>query len=568
MDNSANTPLRIVPRMNFRFLRAYFTTFIVIGSYLWLNFKGRLMSQERLDEKRALLNRRNAKRIERTILSLQGLFIKVGQLFSIMTNFLPEEFMAGLKNLQDAVPAKPYAQIEQRIQEEFAALPHALFAEFDETPIASASLGQVHEAVTRDGQRVAVKVQHVGVEQMAQSDLKTIRRIVDIIKHFVKIQGLDNFYQEIRSMIVEELDFTNEAAHIERIAGNFKNNDRVVFPRVVAELSTAHVLTMEFVEGFKITDVDRIRAAGLDPDEITRDLIRVYCQMIFIDGIYHADPHPGNILVQESGKLVFLDFGAVGHLSDKMRRGVNTFLEAIIKGNETQLITSLETMGFLRTGASESESEAATRVIEYFHRRFQEEIKLENFSLSSIKIDTQKGFESLADIRKMDIGIRELSGAFHVPKEWVLMERALLLLAGICTRLSPTTNPAAIIRPYLEEFVIGKDRDWSEMVFDLLQEKLLSFISLPAIIDKTLNRTLQGKVSFQIAGLSPGVERLYASMHQLILTLLTLGATGVGLFFYDRGDMWRAEWAGWGAGLFLGLLFLSVLKARRYRPKR
>jgi ubiquinone biosynthesis protein len=251
-----------------------------------------------------------------------------------------------------------------------------------------------------------------------------------------------------------------------------------------------------------------------------------------------------------------------------MRRGVNTFLEAIIKGNETQLITSLETMGFLRTGASESESEAATRVIEYFHRRFQEEIKLENFSLSSIKIDTQKGFESLADIRKMDIGIRELSGAFHVPKEWVLMERALLLLAGICTRLSPTTNPAAIIRPYLEEFVIGKDRDWSEMVFDLLQEKLLSFISLPAIIDKTLNRTLQGKVSFQIAGLSPGVERLYASMHQLILTLLTLGATGVGLFFYDRGDMWRAEWAGWGAGLFLGLLFLSVLKARRYRPKR
>jgi predicted unusual protein kinase regulating ubiquinone biosynthesis (AarF/ABC1/UbiB family) len=526
------------------------------------------MNEFQLEDLRVMLNRKNATRIEKTILSLQGLFIKVGQLFSIMTNFLPEEFMAGLKNLQDAVPARPYEQIEQRIIEEFGNPPHDLFALFDETPIASASLGQVHEAMTKDGQRVAVKVQHVGVEKMARSDLRTIRRIVGIVGRFVKIKGLDNFYQEIRAMIIEELDFTHEAAHIERIAENFKNNDKVVFPRVVKEFSSPHVLTMEFVDGFKITDENRIKAAGLDPAVITKDLITIYCQMIFIDGLYHADPHPGNILVQDSGKLVFLDFGAVGHLSDRMRRGVNTFLQAIIKGDEAQLIASLETMGFLRTGADETESEAATKVIEYFHRRFQEEIKLENFSLSSIKIDTQKGFESLADIRKMDIGIRELSGAFHVPKEWVLLERALLLLAGICTHLSPDTNPASIIRPYLEEFVIGKDREWSEMIFDLLQEKLLSFISLPGIIEKALNRSIQGKISFQVSGLSRGVERLYASVHQLIFTLLTLGATGIGLFFYDRGDMWRAEWAGKGAALFFGLLLFSMLKARRYRPRR
>ncbi len=553
--------------MSFRFLHAYWTTFVVIGSYFWLRFKGRFTSEDRIEAQRAALDRRNSRRIERTILALQGLFIKVGQLFSIMTNFLPEEFMAGLKNLQDAVPARPYAQIEQRIVEEFHQTPHELFAAFDETPIASASLGQVHEATTRDGLRVAVKVQHVGVERMAKSDLRTIKRIVGMIKYFLKIRGLDNFYQEIRAMIVEELDFTHEAAHIEKIAGNFKENDMVVFPRVVKELSTPHVLTMEFVDGIKITNRERIVAAGLDPERITENLITAYCQMIFVDGIYHADPHPGNILVQESGKLVFLDFGAVGHLSDRMRHGVNAFLEAIIKGNETQLIASLETMGFLRTGASESESEAATKVIEYFHRRFQEEIKLENFSLSSIKIDPQKGFESLADIRKMDIGIRKLSSAFHVPKEWVLMERALLLLAGICTHLAPKTNPADIIRPYLEAFVIGKNKDWSDMLLDLLQEKVLSFISLPGIIEKTLNRSLQGKISFQVSGLSSGVERLYASVHQLIFTLLTLGTTGVGLFFYDRNDMLRADWALRGAGVFLGCLFFSLLRARRYRAK-
>lgn len=551
--------------MSFRFLRAYWTTFIVIGSYFWLRFKGRFMTVGHFEERRAALDRKNSKRIERTILSLQGLFIKVGQLFSIMTNFLPEELRSGLKNLQDAVPARPYAQIEQRIQEEFGKAPLQVFKTFDETPIASASLGQVHEAITLEGQRVAVKVQHVGVETMAKSDLKTIRRIVGIVQFFLKMRGLDNFYGEIRAMIMNELDFTHEAAHIEAIAQNFEGNDQVIFPHVVESLSTNRVLTMEFVDGFKITDRDQLEAAGLDPAQIAKDLLTAYCQMIFVDGIYHADPHPGNILVQADGRLVFLDFGAIGYLSDNMRKGVSAFLEAIIKANEPQLLKSLETMGFLKMGTDESE--AAARVIEYFHQKFQEEIKLEDFSLSSIKIDTRKGFESLADIRKMDIGIRELSSAFYVPKEWVLLERASLLLAGICTHLAPDMNPANTIRPYLEEFVLGKDQDWSEMLFELLQEKLLSFISLPGIVEKAVNRTLAGKVSFKVQGLSHGVERLYAAGHQLMFTFLAIASAGVALYFYDTGAMQNATYAGYTTLGFLGAMMFSMLRARRYRKR-
>jgi predicted unusual protein kinase regulating ubiquinone biosynthesis (AarF/ABC1/UbiB family) len=552
--------------MTFRFLRAYYTTFVVLFSYTWLGFKGRFMSQERLEARRFELNRKNAKRIEATILTLQGLFIKVGQLFSIMTNFIPEELRAGLRDLQDAVPARPYHQIEQRIREELGKSPEALFETFNKTPIASASLGQVHEATTRDGQRVAVKVQHLGVGAMAESDLKTIRRIIGIVKFFVKIHGLDNFYQEIRTMIKLELDFKNEADHIEAIAENFKGNDKYVFPRVVKELSTGRVLTMEFVEGVKISDSQKLKASGLDASRVAEDLVIAYCQMIFVDGLYHADPHPGNLLIQEDGRIVFLDFGAVGHLSANMRQGVSSFLEAIIKADEAQLIKSLETMGFLRT--SVNESEAATRVIEHFHQKFQEEIKLENFSLSSIKIDTRKGLESLADLRQMDVGLRELSASFYVPKEWVLLERAVLLLTGICTHLDPHMNPAGIIRPYLEEFVLGKDRDWSEMVFDLLKEKLLSFISLPSMVEKVVNRSLAGKVSFNVKGLPEGVERLYAAGHQLIYTLLAIVSSGFGLYFYDKGDFAHARWAAYATCGFLLILFVSFLRARRFGSRR
>ncbi len=563
--NSERAKVRPPPRMSFRFLHAYWTTFVVIGSYFWLRFKGRFTSEDRIEAQQAALDRRNSRRIERTILALQGLFIKVGQLFSIMTNFLPEELRDGLKNLQDAVPARPYHQIEQRIREEFGKNPLEVFETFDETPIASASLGQVHEATTRDGQRVAVKVQHVGVGTMAKSDLKTIRRIVGIVQFFLKMRGLDNFYGEIRAMIEDELDFNHEAAHIETIAKNFADNDKVIFPRVVPELSTAKVLTMEYVDGIKITHRDALRAAGLDPSVIAKDLVTAYCQMIFVDGVYHADPHPGNILVQKDGGLVFLDFGAVGHLSDNMRRGVSSFLEAIIKADEAQLIKSLETMGFLRRGSDESE--AATRVIEYFHQRFQQEIKLEDFSLSSIKIDPQKGFESLADIRKMDIGIREISSSFYVPREWVLLERAFLLLAGICTHLDPDMNPALTIRPYLEEFVLGKDQDWSEVLFNLLQEKLLSVISLPGVVEKAVNRTLAGQVTFKVSGVSNGVERLYAAGHQLIFTFLSIASAGVALYFYDTGDLHNARHAGYTGAGFLALVFWSMFRARRYRKK-
>ncbi len=554
------------PVAGFRFFHAYFTTFVVLLSYGWLNFRSRFLPEDALDAARSAVNQRNARRVQETILALQGLFIKVGQLFSIMTNFLPEEFRRGLKDLQDAVPARPYSQIEQRIFEEFQKTPSELFASFNETPIASASLGQVHEAVTPEGVRVAVKVQHMGVKTSAEADLKTIRRIIGIVRYFLKFRGLDNFYREIRTMIMEELDFTYEAKHIETIAEHFASNPNVVFPRVVKELSTSRVLTMEFVEGFKISDREAMKAAGIDAAEVAKQLIILYCQMIFVDGIYHADPHPGNLLIQKSGKIVLLDFGAVGHLSERMRSGVSAFLEAIIKADEAQLLESLETMGFLRTGHDESAT--ATRVIEYFHRKFQDEIKLEKFSLSSIKIDARTGFESLADIRKMDIGIRELSSAFYVPKEWVLLERALLLLAGICTHLAPELNPASIIRPYLEEFVIGKDRDWSEMLFDMLQEKLLSFISLPGIIEKTLNRSLAGKVSFQVEGLSHGVERIYAAGHQLICSLFVIAASGAALYFYDHRELEFAKWAGYTAAAFGGFLVLSIVRARRYRARR
>src|SRR5262249_46072325 len=236
---------------------------------------------------------RNARRVQRTILELQGLFIKVGQLLSIMANFLPAQFRAGLEALQDRVPPRPYREIAARVREELGKDVPALFTRFVEAPIASASLGQVHEAWLTDGTHVAVKVQHRDIDEIVRLDLHTIRRIMSIVTLFIPVQGLDAYYHQIKSMISEELDFIRETRNITRIADNFAKQPSVVFPRPIDELCTKRVMVTTFVEGVKVADLAALDQLGVDRKALARRIVQVFCQQIFVDGVYHADPHPG-----------------------------------------------------------------------------------------------------------------------------------------------------------------------------------------------------------------------------------------------------------------------------------
>jgi hypothetical protein len=201
-------------------------------------------------------------------------------------------------------------------------------------------------------------------------------------------------------------------------------------------------------------------AAGVDRTALAERILGAYCRMIFEDGVYHADPHPGNLLVRCGPRadgpptIVFLDFGAVAEVSPKMRSGIIEFLQGAIHRDTGRIVRSMREMGFVARGADER---VFDRVVEYFHGRFQEQISLDSLSLKDIKFDPQKGLENLADLRRMDISLRELSENFHIPKEIIVLERTLLLLMGLCTELDPTLNPMTVIRPYLERFVLGED---------------------------------------------------------------------------------------------------------------
>ena len=565
------------PPLRVRSVRAYWITYRVIGSYLWLKLRARFHSDEWIARELRALHLRNARRIEKGIVELQGLFIKVGQLISIMTNFLPEEFRRELEGLQDAVPPRPYQDIEARLREELGRPPAEVFAQFERQPIASASIGQVHLARLTDGTKVAVKVQYPDIEEVVRRDLNTLRRIFRIVGWFVPYHGLDELYREVREIILDELDYKEEAANAARIAANFEGRRDVAFPRVVTEVdgkivSTSRVLVTHFEAGCKITDKAGTRKHGLDRGQLARQVVEIYCQQIFTDGVYHADPHPGNLLVRpapdgttEQPTIVFLDFGAVAEIPANVRAGIVELIQGALMRDTRRIVGAMKQMGFVARGANEQMFE---QVIEYFHQKFQENISLDSLNLKDIKFDPQKGLESVADLRKMDISIRELSANFHIPKEIIVLERTLLLLMGLCTELDPTLNPMTVIRPYIERFVLGDEGDWSQLLVDTSKDLVMAVTALPADFRKLMRAAHAGELSFRFRNIEAPARLMYRLGHQVIFAAVGIAGAALAVELEGRGDDGRAEWAWWTARIAGVLLVWSWWTSRNLLRKR
>jgi ubiquinone biosynthesis protein len=566
-------PLWVVYRRPWRrLLKVYWATIQVAGSYLWLAVQGRFRSAETMELLTQEAHRRNARRVERAVVALQGLFIKVGQLISIMANFLPEAFRRELQGLQDQVPPRPYRDIEARLREEFGGRsPSEVFAEFDPTPIASASIGQVHVARLHSGEKVAVKVQYPDIEEIVRIDLRALRRIFGVLRRFMPEWGFETIYREIREMLLAELDYRKEAEAVRRIAANFKNRPDVRLPRVMAEHSTARVLTTEWMSGTKVGDMTGLAADGVDRRKAARLVVDAYCQQIFIDGIYHADPHPGNLLLCKGPRpgagptLVFLDFGATAEVSQAMRKGMVSFLQGAMTRDVARIVAAMKEMGFI---SRQADPEVFDRVVEYFHDQFRAHVRLEGFSLKNIKFEADAKLASLLDLRELNVSIGDLRDAFHVPKEWVLLERTLLLLLGVCTTLDPEMNPMDAIQPYVQKFILGEKKEWSEAVVEASREAALSTLALPSELGRFLGLAARGELQVRARHLDDGVHALYSVFQQLLWGGLGATSAVLAVAFDGRGQD-GARGAATAATVLFGLLLgSSLLRGRRALRRR
>jgi ubiquinone biosynthesis protein len=225
----------------------------------------------------------------------------------------------------------------------------------------------------------------------------------------------------------------------------------------------------------------------------------------------------------------------------------------------------MKKMGFIPRGADDR---VFDRVIDHFHQRFQDEIQLESFSLREVKFDPEKMFQNLADLRRMDISLRELSSSFFIPKEWFLLERTVLLLLGLCTSLDPDLNPMSVIRPYLERFVLGPDQDWSRFVVTTTKELALSAVALPGEMRRFLVSAQRGQIEVSFRDVDEAAHLIYRLGHQVIVASLGVAAVVLAVIFEGRGQLARAEWCWYGGGVAAAWLALSWWSARGWLKKR
>jgi predicted unusual protein kinase regulating ubiquinone biosynthesis (AarF/ABC1/UbiB family) len=537
-----------------RFRKAYHVAALVMLSYVFLMLGKRIFGQHYYDLRIEKLHVRNAERVKRAILKLNGLFIKIGQMLSILSNFLPETFQKPLEELQDKIPARPYPEVRERIIQELGKAPEELFTRFDQAPLAAASIGQAHRAQLKDGTEVVVKVQHMGIESTARIDLEIIRRLIQVSAWFYNVKGMDYVYTQVKLMIEEELDFVKEAAAMVKIRVNLQAEPGLSIPEVHPQYSATRVMTTTWYDGVKISNLEQIDAWGLDRRALASTLLRAYSKMVLKDGFYHADPHPGNILVQSNGTIVLLDFGATGQLSPALREGIPKMIESAVKNDTQGIIEAVRLMGFLAEGREAEQ--IAEKMIGAMRNFLQNEVKLDGLNFKDIQVNPFNN--SMVDLIQ-EIGISGIAGTVLVPKDWVLLNRALTLLLGLCNSLDPSLNPLEVVRPYAQELVKNQQGGWLGFVRNLIQGTLVTTLALPDELKQTLQKARKGQLEVRTPDIREGARLLYLAARQWLMALLGLAAIVLAQWFSRIGEERSMQFA-YGAALLFGWLFFKALR--------
>jgi len=385
------------------------------------------------------------------LLKLGPSFVKLGQVVSTRTDVLPIEYTDVLKTLQDDVPGFSGKRAKNIVSKELGTPCDEIFQNFSEKPLAAASLGQVHTAMYK-GKKVAIKVQRAGLKELFDVDLKNLKKLAAILDKFdPKTDGADrnwvSIYEESERLLYEEINYFNEADNADRFAKDFNDTPWVIVPGVYREISTPRVLTMEFVDSFKLTDISRMEELGLDKEVIAKRTANAFLRQIIETGYFHCDPHPGNMCVDTEGNLVFYDYGMMDELRPNVRSGFRKFCTALFTGgpkineidlasNAKMLVDGVEEAGVLAKGADRL---AVEKLARYFMRSFKDK-------------QLGKKSEGIKSTVGTDLQTLTENNVFRFPSTFTFIFRSFASIDGIGKGLDPNYDIGQLAQPFVEKF--------------------------------------------------------------------------------------------------------------------
>lgn len=465
----------------------FFTVLKLFIDIFWafysLKYKRLWHRQSWVEEKRRQLYISQARYFRDTAVRLGGLLIKLGQFFSTRVDIFPRSSIDELIGLQDEVPAVDFIAIQQVVEEEFSHPLNQVYRSFDSQPLASASLGQVHRAVLHDGRQAAVKIQRPGIDSLVAIDLRAIYRIIGLIKTFTdwnQLIDFDAIFIEFRETVEAELDYVQEGHNAETIAENIKDDKELIIPTIFWNYTTRRVLTMEYLEGIKLTDHKVLQHYGIDRQDLASRLLQTYVKQILIDGFYHADPHPGNLFVTREGKLIMVDFGMTGSITASLRKTLVEMVFALVNRDYEQVTQYLKELGFIRY---DYDNQALNRAISIF----LEELVGKGQDLSHLDLQ--------ALLHDLETLLYEQP--FQVPANFTFLGRALGTLYGICIGLDPNISFIDVAKPYVEE--IAPERS---SIYRIIKERSAlignALLDIPPLMERALRKVDRGELNLTV----------------------------------------------------------------------
>ncbi|MGI9105781.1 MAG: ABC1 kinase family protein [Pyrinomonadaceae bacterium] len=418
----------------------------LIGLTRYIVFRG----ADESSSKEARL-RRQAEWLKTSLIKLGPTFIKIGQSLGTRGDLLPLAYVKELSLLQDQVPPFPTAEAYARIEAELGRSLQEAYAEIDAGPVAAASLGQVYRARLHTGEEVAVKVLRPDLAETVSFDLAIMRRLVARLSRYPSFNAnadWEGMLGEFAETIFEEMDYAHEARNAERFRANFKDWRVIHVPRIHFTHSTAHVLTMDFIRGTKVVDLEALRARRISPVKVNRLLIRTYLKQLLEDGFFHADPHPGNLLVMDDGRLAFFDFGMAGRITPRLQSQMIDAFFHVVARDVHGLAQDLINLNFLKPGV---DPELVRPVVEGLFEHYLN-LKLGEVNFKELTYD-------LAEVM--------YDYPFRLPSNFTYIMRALMTLEGIGIVTDPGFSFFETAKPYAKEFMLRREgKQFRKLILD------------------------------------------------------------------------------------------------------
>ena len=499
------------------------------------------------------------KRLRLAMEELGPTFVKLGQVLSTRPDLLPPAYIAELTRLQDTVPPEPWEAIRARIESELGAPLEELFTAFDPEPIAAASLSQVHTATLPDGSEIVVKVQRPNIEATIKIDLEIIADVAHLLQEHTplgEIYDLPGVAEEFAVTLQAELDFFREGRNADRLRANFADEPYLYIPQIHWDFTTHRVLAMERIRGIKIDDVEALNAAGYDLHRVALNVAHMIIQEVMDDGFFHADPHPGNFVIMPGEVIGAMDFGMVGHLSQRTRTDLIRLYVVAVQMDEDGIVDQLIRMGMVGGGVDRAGlRHDVARLLRKYH---------------GMPLGAIRARETIEEI--MPIAFRH---HLYLPVELWLLGKTLAMMEGVGLKLVPDFDIFAVSEPYVRRFMLQiiSPRTWGTTLLKGAGNwaELLNLI--PRVGSQLLTRVERGELEITInhKGLDQAMVRLDRLANRLALSVL-LAAIIVGLAMLVPAFNLAEQWGlatilvipGFFGASLLGLwLIFSIWRSRR-----